>query len=257
MENQKVVRKMFLELLSGYEGDLDEDIVPALLEAARSEARRIEEHERNCRLAARDEEVNEILTFAERLDELKDDEEGFAEIRIEFCISLLNRLDKEQRKHVLAQYAPPPQNDLSVSGSTYANERERKPIPTVKRQRDSGDVWPHTWTQERINEWDSDVKRGISGVSGLKFRVRNGSVDRGNYSGRVHLASTTGHNPIAVHGGVERLLREIGIYEKYKEDMPTTPDVFLFDQEDHFRVGWERLPDGTRSFVKIVSSTRR
>lgn len=258
MENHNLVRKVFLELLSGYDGELDEEIVPVLLEAAKNEARRIEEHERNERIAARDEEVNEILEFAERLDELKDDEEGFAEIRVEFCVSLLNRLDKEQRKRILDQYAPPPQNDLSVSGSTYANERERKPIPTVKRQRASGDAWPHTWTQERINEVDPNVKHGVSGIVGLRRRKRSGWKDVGDYGGRLCLVSRHGWNPIVAPDGVEPVLRKLGIWEQYKDKLPTDSKIFKFDPEDRFyKIEWERLPDGTRSFVKIVSSMRR
>lgn len=255
MENHSLVREVFLEMLSGYEGDLDGEIVPALLEAAKSEAQRIEEHERSERIAARDEEVNEILEFAERLDELKEDEEGFAEIRIEFCASLLNRLDQEQRQSVLAQYAPPPQIDVSASGSAYASENERKPIPPASRQRDAGGPWPHTWTQERINEVDHNVKHGVSGIVGLRRRKRNGWKDPGKYANRLCLVSRHGWNPIVVPNGVEQVLRELGLWSRYKDKLPTDSKIFKFDTEDRFyRVEWERLPDGTRSFVKIVSS---
>ena len=258
MENHNLVRKIFLELFSGYKGDLDGEIVPALLEAARSEAQRIEEHERSERIAARDEEVNEIREFAKRLDDLKEDEEGFVEIRIQFCVSLINRLDKEQRKRILTQYAPPPQNNVNASGSTFANERERKPILTAKRQRDSGNAWPRTWTQERINEVDPNVKQGVSGIVGLRRRKRDGWKDAGSYAGRLCLATRHGWNPIIAPDGVESVLRELGIWKQYKDKLPTDSKTFLFDPKDRFyKVEWSRRPDGTRIFVKIVPSLPR
>lgn len=258
MDNHDLVRKVFLELLSGYEGGLDGDIVPALLEVAKNEARRIEEHERNERIAARDEEVNEILEFAERLDELKDDEEGFAEIRVEFCVSMLNRLDEEQRHRILAQYAPVPQSDFSTSGSIHPNEREHTPIPADNRKRNTRGAWPSTWTRERINEVDQAVERGVSGILGLRRRKRNGWKDPGNYAGQLCLVTRHGWNPIVAPDGIEPILRELGIWAKYRDKLPSDAKPFKFDPEDRFhRVEWERLPDGTRSFVKIVSSMRR
>ena len=118
--------------------------------------------------------------------------------------------------------------------------------------RNSNTCWPSNWTKERIGEWDPNTKAGISGISGLKFRSRNGPVDRGNYAGQAHLMSTAGHNPIAVPGGIKALLARLDILTKYANSIPRKPSKLLFNKRDHFRVQWKRLEDGTRLFVRIV-----
>ncbi|MCY3864575.1 MAG: hypothetical protein OXG68_03970 [Chloroflexi bacterium] len=112
--------------------------------------------------------------------------------------------------------------------------------------------YPASWPRERIAEWDPDTISGESGVSGVRFRARNGHKDRGQYAGKMHLMSTMGHNPIAVPGGVELLLRERGIWGKYGNRSLSHDSKILFDKADQFRVHWIRRKDGTRVYVSAV-----
>lgn len=66
-----------------------------------------------------------------------------------------------------------------------------------------------------------------------------------------------GWRPIVVPEGVERLLQDIGIWENYKQEFPLNSRRVYLREEDRFTAEWERLPDGTRSFVKIISAMRR
>ena len=124
--------------------------------------------------------------------------------------------------------------------------------PNVNGSRDSRQQYPPSWTRERVAEWDPDIKSGISGISGMKYRARNGYEDRGEYAGQMHLMSTQGHNPIAVPGGVDVVLRERGIWDKYKNRRKSHDGKILFDKSDQFRARWVRREDGTRIFVSIA-----
>ena len=123
---------------------------------------------------------------------------------------------------------------------------------SVNGSRGTGRQYPASWPRERIAEWDPENKSGNSGISGMKFRPRNGHKDRGEYARQMHLMSTQGHNPIAVPGGVDALLRQRGIYDKYKNRPLSHEGKILFDKADHFRVHWIRRKDGTRIFVRVV-----
>ena len=143
----------------------------------------------------------------------------------------------------------------STTTSTASNSSEltvevgAEAYPSVNGSRDTRKQYPASWPRERIAEWDPDTKSGISGISGLRFRQRNGYKDHGEYAGQMHLMSTQGHNPIAVPGGVEVVLRERGIWDKYKNRPQSHDGKILFDKVDQFRVHWIRRKDGTRIFV--------
>ena len=124
---------------------------------------------------------------------------------------------------------------------------ECQPKPLLPR----GSRPNHRYTGERKVELDQGVERGVSGISGLIFCAGHARKDIGDYAG-LNLMTTQGHLPIAVHDGLKELLLALGLLEKYVDRIPTTPGKLLFDKEDRFRVEWERLPNGTRVFVRMV-----
>ncbi len=161
--------------------------------------------------------------------------------------------DDESSQDIAADFVA-----ASTTISTVSNSFE-SPVDTCAEEypdsngsRTTRQKYPASWPRERVAEWDPDIKSGISGISGMRFRPRNGYKDRGKYAGQMHLMSTQGHNPIAVQGGIEVVLRELGIWDRYKNSPRSRDGKILFDKDDQFRVEWKRLPCGTRLFVRVV-----
>ena len=159
----------------------------------------------------------------------------------------------ESSQDIAADFSADPTPSSTASNSfEIPVEVDAGTYQGVSDSHGTGRQYPASWPRERIAEWNPDTKSGNSGISGMRFRHRNGHKDRGEYAGQMHLMSTQGHNPIAVPGGVEVVLRERGICDKYKNRSQSHDGKILFDKADQFRVHWIRRKDGTRIFVSVI-----
>lgn len=235
MTEVSLVRQILSRMILEHDGDLASMDLRSMENAAEAEANEIEQQQREERIAAMQEEVYKLFEISDRMDEFvqDDDEESFSQAREKACLMLFERLTYEQQQRIRVQQR-------------------------AKRSSNSGGFEINSYkTDERKREEDPDVKRGQSQIRGFLRRKRNSTADPGNYAGTVCLFTRHGWRPIVVQVGVERLLRQLAIWEKYKNEFPLVSNRVHFDDEDIFVAEWERLPDGTRSFVKIVSSMRR
>ncbi len=230
MQDQRLIDEVLTELISMRGRWPTPAEYPAWIQEAEQEAERIEAENRRNRISAMLDEVYamvDILAGMETLAE-EDDVDGFNEGRIEACQAIFDRLDVDQRKLIW---------------DSRRKLRSRDPLSG------SGD----TFTEERKLELDQTVEYGRSGIYGMRLRARDGWKDRGNYAGKVCLITRHGWAPIVVPGGVDELLRRLGIWGKYEDKWPSNSKQVPFDRGDRFDVEWERLEDGTRSFVKVAA----
>ena len=230
MANEELVKKILVRMISEYDGNIESMNLPDMRTAAEREAEETERHERVKRLAAMEEEVYSLFEIVDQMDQSVQDQEedSYSKAREEACRMLFNRLTFEQQK-------------------TIRDQRR------AKRSPDGGSLDRPTWTAERKRELDQTVTRGKSGIYGMRLRQRNGWKDPGNYAGKVCLITRHGWNPIVMPGGVERFLRDQGLWEKYENHWPTNSKQVPFQRGDRFYVEWERLEDGTRSFITMVA----
>ena len=230
MSEVSLARQILSRMVLDHVGDLNAAKFNAMAMEAEAEAQKIKEKHRRERQEAMEDEVYELLNFVFQMDESAQDEDDlrFSEARAEACRILFERLTDDQRNNIQVQNR--------AKHSPGADSLERT-----------------TWTAERKRELDQSVKRGKSGIYGMRLRRRNGWKDPGNYAGKVCLITRHGWNPIVMPGGVERFLREQGLWQKYENQWPTNSKQAPFQRGDRFYVEWERLEDGTRSFVRIVS----
>ena len=199
------------------------------LSRAEEEAIEIEAKQRCSRINGRLDEVYALIDKLAQMETLaeEDDVEGFDEARIEACQALFDRIELGHRKLIW-------------------DSRPRY------RTRSSSEETGETFTEERKQELDQAVMRGQSGIYGMRLRKRDGWKDRGAYAGKVCLITRHGWSPIVVPGGVEELLRRLGIWGKYQDRWPSNSKQVPFDRQDRFTVDWERHADGTRTMVRVV-----
>ena len=230
MTNPQFVHQIFLEMLSEFEQTPPHDQLVQLRDKAERKAIELEQQKRNDRISDMLDKVYELIDLLVRMESLAeaDDMHGFEEARIEMCRITFDLLSDEQKKLIW-------------------DPRQRK------RASKSGDAIGETWTDERKRELDQTVKRGKSGIYGMRLRQRDGWKDRGTYSNQVCLITRHGWAPVVVPGGIEELLRRLEIWGEYKDKWPQNSKPVPFRQQHRFVIEWERLEDGTRSFVRVVA----
>ena len=139
---------------------------------------------------------------------------------------------------------------------TFEQQKTIRDQRRAKRSPDGGSLDRPTWTAERKSRVgpNSDARK-IRDLRNAFASACNGWKDPGNYAGKVCLITRHGWNPIVMPGGVERFLRDQGLWEKYENHWPTNSKQVPFQRGDRFYVEWERLEDGTRSFITMVAKS--
>ena len=228
MTDEDLRKQILVRMITEHEGDIQSMNLTELRRAAEAEAQATEHRERKRRLEERRQEISELIDLAARMEQVAhDDEAGFVQLREQACRTLFLRLTETQQSTILKV-----QQALHPQATTY---RDRP-----------------TWTKQRKTELDQSVKRGKSGIYGLRLRKRDGAKDPGSYSGKVCLITRHGWNPIVVPGGMENFLKGQGLWEKYRNRLPRNSKQVPFSKSDRFAVEWERLDDGTRSLVRVI-----
>ena len=204
-----------------------------LLKTAEIEWRQIEKEQRERRLAEMEQLSERVLEFASDMEECvnTDDLDGCHEALKQIGFAVVEQLNAQERQEIMEYF-------------------------NVARSRSSNSSGPGYKTEERKREEDPSVMQGSSGVYGVIKRKRNSSADPGSYAGKVCLMTRHGWRPIVVPGGVESLLRKIGILDKYRDEFPLSTKRVSFQVEDRDRfVGeWVRLEDGTRFLIRVLDT---
>ena len=227
----KIFSKIFEDFQSRHGRAPSVEEYAALWEQAIKATEEQEAHERLKRMEAMFNEVYSLIELLVHLETLAEDDNliGFEQGRLEICQSLLANMSEPHRKSIAEH----------LRG---------------RRRRSMGSAIGEYFTEERQLELDQDIMRGVSGIYGMRLRARNGWKDKGNYAGKLCLITRHGWAPVVVPNGVPGLLRELGILDYYRDKLPTHHDPVPLRRQDRFDIEWERLADGTRSFVRVKSS---
>ncbi len=204
-----------------------------LLKTAEIEWRQIEKEQREHHLAEMEELSERLLEYAIDMEECAntDNLEGCYEALRQAGTVVMSNLTAKEREEILENFKVVRRRSSNSSGLGYK-------------------------TEERKREEDPNVLKGSSSLYGLTKRKRNSSADPGNYAGMVSLMTRHGWRPIVVPGGVESLLREMGIWYKYEDEFPMRKKRVPFEvnDRDSFLAEWERLQNGTRVLSKILDT---
>ena len=205
-----------------------------LLKTTEIEWRQIQKEERERDLAEMEQLSERLFEFAADMEERTntDDLDGCHEALRQVAIAVMEQLSRQERKEIMENFNEARSRNSKSSGPSYK-------------------------TEERKREEDPSVMRAKSQIRGFIRRKRNSSADPGDYAGKICLFTRHGWRPIVVPGGIEPLLRELGIWKKYERNFPLNSNRVHLDGEDIFVVEWKRLEDETREFVKIISPMRR
>lgn len=201
-----------------------------LLKTAGDEWDQIEKEQRERRLAEMEQVSERLFEFAADMEERAniDDLDGCQEALRQVGIVIIEQLSSQERKQIMEIFNETRSRNSRGSGLSYK-------------------------TEERKREEDPSVMRGKSQIRGFLRRKRNSSADPGNYAGETCLFTRHGWRPIVVPGGIEPLMRELGIWKKYERIFPLNSNRMHLDGQDIFVAEWQRLNDGTRSFVRVVA----
>lgn len=204
-----------------------------LHKSAENEWNLIETERRERRLAEMEQLSERLLEFAIDMEAFAnaDDLDGCHEALKQVGIVIMQQITTKERQEIIESFNGARSRPSNSSGLGYK-------------------------TAERIAEEDPNVLQGSSSLYGFINRKRNSSADRGKYAGEICLSTRHGWRPIVVPGGVESLLRKIGIWYKYRDEFPLSTKRVPFQVEDRerFVADWERLEDGTRSLVKFLDT---
>lgn len=229
MSKDALRKQILVRMITEHDGDIQSINLAELQRAAEKEAQETERLEHQRRLEEREKEIFELLDLAAQMEQVApDDEDSFSQLREQACRTLFLRLSKTQQDSIVKA------------------QKALRSKPTAFKFRQS-------WSRQRKMELDQDIKQGISGIYGMRLRKRDGSKDPGNYAGKICLITRHGWNPIVVPGGIADFLKECGLWEKYRNKLRRDSKPVRFSRRDRFDVEWERLADGTRSYIKIIS----
>ena len=229
MSKDELRKQILVRMITEHDGDIQSINLAEIRRAAEEEAQETEQREQRRRLAEREKEIGELLDLAARMEQVThDDEASFVQLREQACRTLFLRLTERQQDSILKA-----QQALGSQAKTFMDRPN--------------------WTKQRKTELDQSVKRGNSGIYGMRLRRRDGSKDPGKYAGKVCLITRHGWNPVVIPGGIEKFLKEHALWEKYRDKLPRNSKQVPFRKTDRFDIEWIRLADGTRSLVKVTS----